>query len=1236
MIFSRQINPIILKALAVFMLVSSCQDVETYKRGSLELAFNRNTEQTGENPLSEKSQAVFSVNAARITIGQSSPVTIDLGTQTSYSQNNLSLGSISIVVELLQNTSNNLVLYNSSKSVTILEDQTVSTTFNNWTVLNSNINITSSLNSQYSSGNSININWSNTHPELPVSIDVVDSQGSVVKNLITSFVSSSYTWTTSAEDVGTNLALRVTSSGATVTSTFFDIIEQNIVPVATSTSESMDEDTVKTFTLSATDQNSDNLTYSIVGSPSSGSITNLSGNQATYKPNDNFNGTDSFTWKANDGQLDSNTATVTITINNANDTPVSENINTNTTKNSTKTITLVATDADSDNLDYEVVSNPSNGSLGSISGANIDYTPATDFIGTDTFTYKANDGTEDSNVATVTIDVTEATIVTVISPNGGETLREGYDHTIEWTHSGSGDLVIELYQISTGENSQIASGLSAGTTSYQWTVHLSNFSEPFSPAANDFKIHVVDSSIGGASGGGDFSDSNFTIEAPIVTYPNGGEVFTLGQTVNIEWIGNWPSTNIDLYKDGSKVQAIATAMTGGGNEWAWDNINAAAGSGYKIRIYPSPTSDAAGSGEDFSDGEFTIQSASSGFTLTSPNGGETFTVGQTNSISWTGATEGGADNINIWLYKDNASPASDGAGSLGAIATSFASSGSAGSFGWNATSLIGGQLVANGSTYRVQIHNQTTGVSAYSVGDFSITGAGSVTVIAPNGGETLTNGQDYTIQWNVASTNTDIRLWQNGVVFEDFIALGIAPANASYVWNVGQFETQQSPISGTGFTIEVVDRVTGNSDFSDATFDIQSGSTPAVYVYPDIEEGYDEAFGSIIFNENSETFMLVGLSREKGDEGGGGTTRKLVSNIDSGLSNINIYSNNIDGIDMMGGYNSNWAESDFTGYAANKRSGNVGSNSFASYEDSKIWFINADSGGTSASASINISTQFNIGGVYDSPQSIGSVLQADNIYYYLSARVMRNDGTCETPSDPILLKMDSTGALMYHLAIDYEPDASKQMQWYDSGILKGEDNAFYIYGLSRRCGFSNSQQIWMFRIVDTGTSFSLEGSYNLSSKSGAPTELNGDHNLSVVQDVAADMFRFILYTGGSPGNGFSKWSINPQSNAFQYEGTTSYTTTAQHFSMTGFGEEFYVARSDGNIKVAKYNSSNMSLIWENSYDLFGTQSQDSFGGITTHNIGNGGVAITGKTRQTSSDDWDTFILLLDESGSRIE
>ena len=51
------------------------------------------------------------------------------------------------------------------------------------------------------------------------------------------------------------------------------------------------------------------------------------------------------------------------------------------------------------------VTNPSNGAVTLNSNGSFTYTPNAAFSGTDTFTYKANNGTTDSNVATVSISV---------------------------------------------------------------------------------------------------------------------------------------------------------------------------------------------------------------------------------------------------------------------------------------------------------------------------------------------------------------------------------------------------------------------------------------------------------------------------------------------------------------------------------------------------------------------------------------------------------------------------------------------------------------------------------------------------------------------------------------------------------------------------------------------------------------------------------------------------------------
>ncbi len=79
-------------------------------------------------------------------------------------------------------------------------------------------------------------------------------------------------------------------------------------------SASTNEDTAKAITLSATDVEGSSLTYSIVSNPSNGSLGSVSGTSVTYTPDTNWNGTDTFTYRANDGSLNSNTATVTVTV----------------------------------------------------------------------------------------------------------------------------------------------------------------------------------------------------------------------------------------------------------------------------------------------------------------------------------------------------------------------------------------------------------------------------------------------------------------------------------------------------------------------------------------------------------------------------------------------------------------------------------------------------------------------------------------------------------------------------------------------------------------------------------------------------------------------------------------------------------------------------------------------------------------------------------------------------------
>ncbi|HEY5670620.1 MAG TPA: Ig-like domain-containing protein, partial [Anaerolineales bacterium] len=71
-------------------------------------------------------------------------------------------------------------------------------------------------------------------------------------------------------------------------------------------------------------------------------------------------------------------------------------------------------DADSDSLEAVKVTNPSNGILVLNKSGSFSYTPNEGFVGTDSFTYKANDGTVNSNTAMVTITVTPLPTIDLI------------------------------------------------------------------------------------------------------------------------------------------------------------------------------------------------------------------------------------------------------------------------------------------------------------------------------------------------------------------------------------------------------------------------------------------------------------------------------------------------------------------------------------------------------------------------------------------------------------------------------------------------------------------------------------------------------------------------------------------------------------------------------------------------------------------------------------------------------
>ena len=105
--------------------------------------------------------------------------------------------------------------------------------------------------------------------------------------------------------------------------------------MAVNDSYNMNEDTVLNVSSPGvlsndTDVDGDTLKAIKVTNPSHGSLTLNADGSFSYTPNLNYNGSDSFTYKANDGKLDSNIVTVNITVNPVNNAPVAVNDSYNT------------------------------------------------------------------------------------------------------------------------------------------------------------------------------------------------------------------------------------------------------------------------------------------------------------------------------------------------------------------------------------------------------------------------------------------------------------------------------------------------------------------------------------------------------------------------------------------------------------------------------------------------------------------------------------------------------------------------------------------------------------------------------------------------------------------------------------------------------------------------------------------------------------------------------------------
>jgi hypothetical protein len=239
----------------------------------------------------------------------------------------------------------------------------------------------------------------------------------------------------------------------------------------------------------------------------------------------------------------------------------------------------------------------------------------------------------DYDVSDGDFNIGSAAGVVVTYPNGNDKLVVGGDFTITWNAVGvSGNVDID-YSVNgdAGPWNTVVGG-TANDGSHTWTV-------PAGAVGSNCRIRVQQTSGGSPSG---MSASDFEVVNPgagwvAIVSPAAGDVYHVGDTVNISWVSDIASgTNVELYfscDSGATWHSIDNKIdVVTGNPFAWTILSTARGTHIRIRIEEDTNSP---DWFDESNADFTVLAASgSTVNLTYPDGGDNQSTSSTCTITW--------------------------------------------------------------------------------------------------------------------------------------------------------------------------------------------------------------------------------------------------------------------------------------------------------------------------------------------------------------------------------------------------------------------------------------------------------------------------------------------------------------------------------------------------------------------------------------------------------------------------
>jgi hypothetical protein len=185
-------------------------------------------------------------------------------------------------------------------------------------------------------------------------------------------------------------------------------LADNTAPVAVEDQPSTDEDTPVQIDVLANDLDDDGDALSIVevSQPENGIAEDVNG-VIVYVPNENFNGTDSFTYVIEDTHGARSSTTVTVDVAPVNDNPVANRDEAVTDEDTPVTISVLDNDVDidGDSLTVTTATQANQGTLVVNNDGTVTYTPNPNATGEDVFIYTITDGNGGADVGEVHIDI---------------------------------------------------------------------------------------------------------------------------------------------------------------------------------------------------------------------------------------------------------------------------------------------------------------------------------------------------------------------------------------------------------------------------------------------------------------------------------------------------------------------------------------------------------------------------------------------------------------------------------------------------------------------------------------------------------------------------------------------------------------------------------------------------------------------------------------------------------------